>query len=101
MRDLVTEYCGDDEKEAAQNMLYFYEKLDQGEFAGHRNDWVLVYNQKILEYGPMYDDDKLSDVLDEMPSAIQLPVNQENYPRRPPAKKVVVQRTPGATDYKV
>jgi hypothetical protein len=33
--------------EVGLNLLFFYNKLDNGEFAGHENDWVTVHNQRI------------------------------------------------------
>ncbi|CAG8730760.1 14585_t:CDS:2, partial [Acaulospora colombiana] len=75
------------------NLIFFYNALDRGEFSGHENEWATVYNQKVVEYGQQYNDEQLNRVLEAMPSAIQLPVDQTRLPRNKPAKMVVVQRT--------
>src|SRR3954468_2287857 len=61
--------------EVGLNLLFFYKAFDKGEFAGRENDWVTVHNQRIIEYGHQYDDDKLSCILKTMHGAVQLPVN--------------------------
>jgi len=87
--------------EVGLNLLFFYNALDKDEFAGHENEWVTVHNQKVIEYGQMYDDDKLDHILEIMPGAIQLPVDQTKLPRSPPTKMVTVQRINNGEDYKV
>ncbi|CAG8730339.1 20278_t:CDS:2 [Gigaspora margarita] len=83
------------------NLLFFYNALDKGEFAGHESEWVMVHKQRVLEYGQRYDDDKLNYILETMPGAIQVPVDQTQLPCNPPAKMVVVQRTDNGNKYKV
>ncbi|CAG8678903.1 8849_t:CDS:2, partial [Ambispora leptoticha] len=62
----------------------------------------LVHNQRVIEYGQMYDDDdKLDQILEAMPGALQIPVDQTKLPRNPPAKMVTVQRINNGNDYKV
>nr|CAG8434393.1 8783_t:CDS:2 [Entrophospora candida] len=66
------------------NSIFFYNTFDRGGFAGHENEWVTVRNQKVVEYGKEYSDDQLNYVLETMPDAIQLPVDQERLPRNAP-----------------
>jgi hypothetical protein len=63
------------------NIIFFYNALERGEFLGHENDWVTVYNQEIMAYGKKYTDDELNHIFKKMPGAIQLPVNQKSLPR--------------------
>src|SRR5437773_2303577 len=82
------------------NFIFFYNALDRGEFTGHENEWVTVHNQKVIEYGKeKYSDDQMDYVLEIMPSAIQLPVDQERLPRSKPAKVVNPQHA-NSGDYK-
>ena len=62
---------------------------------------MTVHNQRIIEYGQMYDDDELSCILKTMRGAVQIPVNQTNLPRCPPARMVTVRRVNNGDDYKV
>ncbi|RHZ81482.1 hypothetical protein Glove_120g195 [Diversispora epigaea] len=78
--------------EVGFNLLFFYDAFDKGEFAGHEHEWVTMHKQKVIEYGSRYDDDKLSDILEALPGTIQIPVDQTQLPRVPPAKIVTVQR---------
>jgi len=87
--------------EAGLNLLFFYNALDKGEFAGRENDWVTVYNQRIIEYGQMYDDETLNYILKTKPGAVQIPVDQTKLPRSPPARLVTVQRVNNGEDYKI
>ncbi|CAG8500512.1 8571_t:CDS:2, partial [Acaulospora morrowiae] len=82
------------------NLIFFYNALDRGEFIGHENEWVTVHNQNIIEYGQEYNDDQLNHILETMPGAIQLPVDQTRLPRSKPAKMVIVQRANSGDDYK-
>ncbi|CAG8633318.1 5169_t:CDS:2, partial [Ambispora gerdemannii] len=82
------------------NFIFFYNALDKGEFAGHENEWVTVHNQKVIEYGQEYRNDKLDYILETMPGAIQLPVDQTRLPRSKPAKMMIGQRTNNGADYK-
>src|SRR5689334_9563097 len=76
--------------EVGFNLLFFYNALDNGEFSEHKNEWVTVHKQRVIEYGQRYDDDKLSCILETMPGAVQIPVDQKCLPRNPPAKMVIV-----------
>ncbi|CAG8476133.1 9289_t:CDS:2, partial [Funneliformis mosseae] len=89
----IAEDGPDFDAEVGFNIIFFYNALDRGEFIGHENEWVTVYKQKVLECGQRYDDDKLTSVLDAMPSAVQIPVDQTRLPRGPPTKMVTVHRT--------
>ncbi|CAG8487997.1 12414_t:CDS:2, partial [Funneliformis caledonium] len=97
----IAEDGPDFDAEIGFNIIFFYNALDRGEFIGHENEWVTVYKQKVLECGQRYDDDKLTSVLDAMPSAVQIPVDQTRLPRGPPTKMVTVYRTNNGNDYKV
>ncbi|GBC24239.2 TPR domain-containing protein [Rhizophagus irregularis DAOM 181602=DAOM 197198] len=72
------------------NIIFFYNALDIGEFLGHENDWVTVYNQKIIEYGKEYSDDELIQIFEKMSGVIQLPVNQKSLPRSEKRKMILV-----------
>jgi len=87
--------------EVGFNLLFFYNALDSGEFSEHENEWVTVHKQRVIEYGQKYDDDKLNCILETMPGAVQIPVDQKRLPRNPPAKMVIVQRAENGNDYKV
>ncbi|CAG8479550.1 5578_t:CDS:2, partial [Paraglomus occultum] len=82
------------------NLLFFYNALDSGKFSEHKNKWVTVHKQRVIEYGQKYDD-KLDYILETMPGAVQIPVDQKRLPCNPPAKMVIVQRTENGNDYKV
>ncbi|CAG8575859.1 14706_t:CDS:2 [Funneliformis caledonium] len=88
LRDSAFRDISEDGPEVGFNKIFFYDAFDRGEFIGHENEWVTVYEQKVLEYGQRYDDDKLTSVLDAMPSAVQIPVDQTRLPRGPPIKMV-------------
>ncbi|GES89486.1 hypothetical protein GLOIN_2v1480732 [Rhizophagus clarus] len=87
--------------EVGLNLLFFYNALDKGEFAGRENDWVTIHNQKIIEYGQKYDYVKMGSILKIMPDAIQIPVDQTKLPRCPPARMVTVRRVNNGDDYKI
>ncbi|PKK75112.1 hypothetical protein RhiirC2_737376 [Rhizophagus irregularis] len=74
------------------NIIFFYNALDIGEFLGHENDWVTVYNQEIIEYGKEYSDDELIQIFEKMSGVIQLPVNQKSLPRSEKRKMVTTRR---------
>ena len=68
LRRVTFMYIIDDEDEefgleVGLNYLFFYNALDNGEFAGHENEWVTVHNQRVVEYEQRYNDDKLSYIL--------------------------------------
>ncbi|CAG8462074.1 2035_t:CDS:2 [Ambispora leptoticha] len=89
------------DEEAGLNIIFFYNALDRGEFSGHENEWVTVHHQKIIEYGQEYSDYQLDHVLETLPGAIQLPVDQTRLPRSPPAKMVIGQRANNGENYKI
>ncbi|CAG8616892.1 10895_t:CDS:2, partial [Acaulospora morrowiae] len=82
------------------NLLFFYNALDSGEFSEHKNEWMTIHKQRVIEYGQKYDDDKLNCILETMPGAVQIPVNQKRLPRNLLAKIVIVQRAENGNDYK-
>ncbi|GES93166.1 hypothetical protein GLOIN_2v1480732 [Rhizophagus clarus] len=45
------------ELEVGLNYLFFYNALDNGEFAERKNEWVTVHKQRVVGYGQRYDDD--------------------------------------------
>ena len=75
-----SEYDEEFDLEVGLNHIFFYDALDKGEFAGHDDEWVTVNNQRVIEYGQMYDNKKLSQILELMPGAVQLPVDQTKLP---------------------
>ncbi|RHZ63319.1 hypothetical protein Glove_330g99 [Diversispora epigaea] len=87
--------------EVGFNLLFFYNALDKGEFAGRKHEWVTVYKQRVIEYGSRYNDDKLTDIIEAMPGTVQIPVDQTQLPQNPLAKMVIVQRDGNGDDYKV
>ena len=87
--------------EVGLNLLFFYNALDNGEFAEHKDEWATVHKQRVIEYGQRYDYDRLSDILETMPGAVQLQVDQTKLPRSPPAKMVTVQHVNNGNNYKV
>ncbi|GBB88927.1 hypothetical protein RclHR1_15540006 [Rhizophagus clarus] len=98
----ITDYQSNiDDVQIGRNTIFFYNALDKGEFLGHENDWVTVYNQKIIEYGKEYSDDESMQIFEKMPGVVQLPVNQENLPRSERRKMVTTKRINNGNDYKV
>ncbi|CAG8638084.1 11815_t:CDS:2, partial [Funneliformis mosseae] len=67
----ISEEGPDFDAEVGFNKIFFYDAFNRGEFIGHENEWVTVYEQKVLEYGQ---------------SAVQIPVDQTRLPRGPPIK---------------
>ncbi|RUP03408.1 hypothetical protein BC936DRAFT_140579 [Jimgerdemannia flammicorona] len=102
-------YADDDEESveyidnvAAFNLLSFYDKLDKGDFVGHENEWVVIHNQAVERFGPELKGDEGADILEAMPGAIQLPVDQSRLSCSKPAKKTVdSKRTADGSDHKV
>ncbi|CAG8738090.1 uncharacterized protein OCT59_004638 [Rhizophagus irregularis] len=87
--------------QSGRDIIFFYNALKRGEFLGHENDWVTVYNQEIKAYGKEYSDDELNHIFKEMPGAIQLPVNQKSLPRSKKRKMVTTKRViDNGCDYK-
>ncbi|GES83047.1 hypothetical protein GLOIN_2v1474728 [Rhizophagus clarus] len=41
----------EDEQEHVLNFIHFFDCLDEGLFNEHKEDWVLVYKQKVVKYG--------------------------------------------------
>ncbi|CAG8673204.1 9347_t:CDS:2, partial [Ambispora leptoticha] len=64
-------------QELQLDFIFFYNVLDGDKFARHENKWVMVHNQKMLEYGQEYDGDQLDNILKTMSGIIQLSVNQK------------------------
>ncbi|CAG8787824.1 4842_t:CDS:2, partial [Racocetra persica] len=62
---------------------------------------VMIHNQKVIEYGQEYNNDQLNNTLEDMPGAIQLPIDQTHLPYSKPAKMVIVQRINNGNNYKV
>jgi hypothetical protein len=88
--------------QSGRDIIFFYNALERGEFLGHENDWVTVYNQEIKAYGKEYSDDELNHIFKEMPGAIQLPVNQKSLPRGKKRKMVTIKCViDNGCDYKV
>ncbi|RHZ46661.1 hypothetical protein Glove_609g7 [Diversispora epigaea] len=84
LRSYAFEYIADLEfefdVEIGLNIIFFYNSLYNEKFVGHENEWVTVKNQKVIEYGQEYTDDKLNEILEIMPGAIQFPVDQKRLP---------------------
>lgn len=98
----ITDYESNiDDVQIGRNIIFFYNALDKGEFLGHENCWVTVYNQEIIEYGKEYSDDELIQIFEKMPGVIQLPVNQKSLPRSEKRKMVTTRRINNGNDYKV
>ncbi|CAI2161618.1 2011_t:CDS:2 [Funneliformis geosporum] len=57
----------EDDQEYGLNSIYFYDCLDKGLFNDHKEDWVLVYKQRIVEYGEKKTRQQLGDLDREMP----------------------------------
>ncbi|CAB4398368.1 unnamed protein product [Rhizophagus irregularis] len=99
----ITDYQSNiDDVQIGCNTIFFYNVLDKGGFLGHENDWVTVYNQKIIEYGEKYSDYEFMQIFEKMPGVVQLPVNQENLPRSERRRMVTTKRiNNNGNDYKV
>ena len=97
----ITDSVTNNDVQSGCNIISFYNALESGEFLGHENDWVTVYNQEIIAYGKQYSDDELNHIYETMPSAIQLPVNQKSLPRSEKRKMVTTNRINNGCDYKV
>ena len=41
----------EDDQEYALNSVYFYDNLDRGLFNEYKENWVLVYKQRVVKYG--------------------------------------------------
>src|SRR2546430_279508 len=65
----------EDDQEYAHNCIYFYDGLDKGLFNEHKEDWVLVYKQRVVKYGEKKTKKQLSELDREMPGALYLPVD--------------------------
>jgi len=96
----------EDDKEFALNCIYFHESLDKGLFNEHKKDWVMVYEQKVVEYGEAYTDQQLSDLDCRLPGALYLPVDpllrdKIVNPKIPAARAVHSQRSSDGGEYTV
>ncbi|RGB24597.1 hypothetical protein C1646_772840 [Rhizophagus diaphanus] len=88
----------EDDQEYALNCIYFYNSLDNGMFDEHKQDWVLVYKQSVVEYGEKKSNQQRSDLDREMPGALYLPVDsllREEFlnPKIPAARAVLSQHS--------
>jgi hypothetical protein len=90
---------GDDE--IALNLICFYKKLDEGAFIGHEDEWVMMDKQRVVKIGPKTDDDELAAILEETPSAVQMPVDFKNLLKRTSRKMTVIAQSGDGDDYKV
>ncbi|RIB22623.1 hypothetical protein C2G38_2033414 [Gigaspora rosea] len=70
---------------AAYNYLVFFDCLDKGEFAMHMDEWVLVYQQKVIEYGQEYTEEQWLEY-EEKPGAIYLPAYLSKHINAKPAR---------------
>ncbi|CAB5340403.1 hypothetical protein RhiirA5_438583 [Rhizophagus irregularis] len=96
----ITDYQSNiDDVQIGCNTIFFYNVLDKGGFLRHENDWVMVYNQKIIEYGKQYSDYELMQIFEKMPGVVQLPVNQENLPRSERRRMATTKRINNENDY--
>ncbi|RIB26135.1 hypothetical protein C2G38_2138446 [Gigaspora rosea] len=82
--------CEDDIK-TAYNYFVFFDCLDKGEFNKHIDNWILVYNQEVIEYGQEYTREEQWDKLQEKPGAIYLPADLSKHPKIPSARVVHAQ----------
>ncbi|CAB4411354.1 unnamed protein product [Rhizophagus irregularis] len=97
-------YVTEDDQEYALNCIYFYNSLDNGMFDEHKQDWVLVYKQSVVEYGEKKSNKQRSDLDREMPGALYLPVDsllrgEFLNPKIPAARAVLSQRSAGGGEY--
>jgi hypothetical protein len=44
-------YVTEDDQEYSLNCIYFFDCLDRELFNEHKEDWMLVYKQRIVKYG--------------------------------------------------
>ncbi|RIA87389.1 hypothetical protein C1645_827858 [Glomus cerebriforme] len=87
--------------QSGYNIIFFYQVLESGEFLGHENEWIMVYNQEIMAYKKKYSDDELNHIFKKMPGAIQFPVNQKSLPCSKKRKIVTTNCVNDGGDYKV
>ena len=94
----------EDDQEYALNSVYFYDSLDKGLLNEHKEDWVLVYKQRIVKYGEKKTNKQLSDLDREMPGALYLPVDsllRDKIAKIPAARAVLSQRSGDGGEYMV
>ncbi|CAI2188105.1 17610_t:CDS:2, partial [Funneliformis geosporum] len=94
------------DQEFALNCIYFYECLEKGLFNDHKEDWVLVYKQKVVKYGKALTNQQMSDLELEMPGALYFPVDSSLLekianPKIPPARAVHSQRSNDGGEYMI
>ncbi|CAG8756385.1 31567_t:CDS:2, partial [Racocetra persica] len=89
LTDDVNALKGDEE--AALNHLYFFDNLDKGAFDTHKNDWVLIYQQKVIKFGPKLTNQEAGAIEDEFIGSIYMPVDQSQHMKLRPAKIVRAQ----------
>ncbi|KAF0374976.1 ATP dependent DNA helicase [Gigaspora margarita] len=83
LTDDVDRFENDDK--AAYNYLVFFNCLDKGEFEMHMDKWVLVYQEKVIEYGQEFTEEQWSK-LEEKSGAIYLPADLSKHPNAKPAR---------------
>lgn len=94
------------DREYALNSIYFYDNLEKGLFNDHKEDWVLVHKQKVVEYGGTITNHQMADLELKMPGALYLPVDSSLReeivnPKIPPARAVHSQRSINGEEYMV
>jgi hypothetical protein len=67
--------ANESDREYALNCIYFYQSLENGLFNDHKEDWVLVHQQKIVKYGRAITNQQMVDLELELPGALYIPVN--------------------------
>ena len=110
-REQVFWACSDidvteDDQEYAFNSIHFYDSLDKGLFNEHKEDWVLVYKQRVIKYGEKKSKKQLSELDREMPGVLYLPVDsllrkEIVNPKIPAARAVLSQRSGDGGEYMV
>ncbi|CAG8553287.1 12734_t:CDS:2 [Gigaspora margarita] len=84
LTDDVGRFENDDK--VAYNYLVFFNCLDKDKFEMHMNKWVLVYWQKVIEYGQEFTEEQWSKLDEEKPGAIYLPADLSKHPNAKPAR---------------
>ncbi|RHZ86851.1 hypothetical protein Glove_43g42 [Diversispora epigaea] len=89
---LADEFALEFDDETALNLIFFYDNLDKETFNKHKDNWVLIYKQKVKKYETSeYMNKELEDLEQEMPGAIYLPVSKlrlDNLMKSPLARIV-------------
>ncbi|KAF0508474.1 ATP dependent DNA helicase [Gigaspora margarita] len=93
--------CDEDDIKTAYSYLVFFNCLDKGEFNKFMNNWVLVYNQEVIEYGQEYTKEEQWAKLEEKPGAIYLPADLSKHPKVRPARAVHARHANNRNKYTV